>query len=110
MHYVYVLQSAADQGLYIGYSENLRRRLHEHQSGLSSSTSHRGPWKLIYYEAYREELDARGREEFLKSGLGRRFLAKQCRHHFARNPSRGRSDEGRTASGTAGLRGRSTPM
>lgn len=110
MHYVYVLQSAADQGLYIGYSGNLRRRLREHQSGQSSSTSHRGPWELIYYEAYREELDARGREEFLKSGLGRRFLAKQCRHHFSRNPLRGGGDARIAASGTAGLRGRSTRM
>lgn len=90
MHYVYVLQSVTDCGLYIGYSANLRRRLHEHRSGLSVSTAYRGPWQLIYYEAYREEADARGREEFLKSGPGRRFLTKQCRHHFALYPQRHR--------------------
>jgi len=88
MYYVYVLQSESDHGLYIGYSANLRRRLAEHQGGLAMATSYRGPWCLIYYEAYVEEDDARGREEFLKSGLGRRYLAKQCRHHFLKHPLR----------------------
>ena len=88
MYYVYVLQSESDDGLYIGYSENLRRRLTEHRAGQSFATSYRGPWQLIYYEAYLEKADARGREEFLKSGAGRKHLAKQCRHYFAKHPAR----------------------
>jgi len=88
MHYVYVLQSDSDSGLYIGYSGDLRRRLAQHQAGAATATAHRGPWRLIYYEAYIEENDARGREEFLKSRAGRRFLMKQCRHHFATYPAR----------------------
>jgi putative endonuclease len=88
MHYTYVLQSDTDQGLYIGYTANLRRRLQEHQGGLAFATSYRGPWRLIYYEAYVEEADARGREEFLKSGAGRIHLKTQCRHHFAKHPAR----------------------
>jgi len=43
-------------------------------AGNSLATSHRGPWKLIYYEAYLEQADALGREKYLKSGFGRRFL------------------------------------
>lgn len=92
MFYVYVLQSAVDSGLYIGFSANLRRRLSEHQAGQAQATAHRGPWALIYYEAYTQEIDARGRELFLKSGAGRRLLMKQCRAHFQRNPAR--SSEG----------------
>jgi putative endonuclease len=88
MFYVYVLQSESDCGLYIGYSANLRRRLAEHKSGMAFSTSYRGPWALIYYEAYTHEADARGRERFLKSGSGRRFLQKQCRAHFSEFPAR----------------------
>lgn len=88
MHYVYVLQSVSDYGLYIGYTANLRRRLTQHQAGESLATSYRGPWRLIYYEAYLEESDARGREEFLKSGAGRKHLANQCRHHFVKFPPR----------------------
>ena len=88
MHYVYVLYSESDHGLYIGYSGNLRRRLKEHQAGFSVATSYRGPWRLIYSEAYVEEADARGREEFLKSGAGRRHLHRQCRWYFAKHPDR----------------------
>jgi hypothetical protein len=42
--------------------------------GASFATKSRGPWKLIYYEAYTQREDAEGREKFLKSGAGRRFL------------------------------------
>jgi putative endonuclease len=70
MHYVYVLRSTRDNGFYIGYSTNLRRRLNEHKCGISFATSYRGPWKLIYCEAYLEQADALGREKYLKSGGG----------------------------------------
>ena len=86
MTYVYVLQSVADRGLYIGMTSDLRRRFDEHQRGESQSTQGRRPWTLIYYEAYLEESDAAGRETFLKSGGGRRFLDKQLRNHFIRFP------------------------
>jgi putative endonuclease len=55
MFYVYVLRSESDSGFYIGFSTNLRARLRQHQGGESFATSHRGPWKLIYYEAYLNE-------------------------------------------------------
>jgi len=86
--YVYVLQSESDEGFYIGFSTDLRRRLKEHQAGKSFATSYRGPWRLIYYEAYLEEADALGREEFLKSGGGRRFLKSQLKHHLLKHPWR----------------------
>ena len=90
MFYVYVLQSETDQGLYIGLTADLRRRFQEHQAGEAKATAHRGPWSLIYYEAYLEEADASGRERYLKSGGGRRFLAKQLRQHFLKHPLRAR--------------------
>jgi hypothetical protein len=58
------------------------QRLRQHQHGENLATSHRGPWKLIYYEAYTEREDAEGREKFLKSGAGRRFLRTQLRHYL----------------------------
>lgn len=88
MFYVYVLQSDTDNGLYIGFTADLKRRLREHRAGASMSTAHRGPWMLVYYEAYLEESDALGRERFLKSGAGRTYLKKQCRHHFEKHPRR----------------------
>ena len=88
MFYVYVLHSMLDNGLYIGYSANLRKRLKDHSAGLSFATSFRGPWKLIYYEAYIEDKDAAGRERYLKSGSGRRLLRAQLRNHFKECPAR----------------------
>ena len=83
MHYVYVLRSLKDSGFYIGYSVNLRKRIQEHKEGFSFATSFRGPWRLIYYEAYLNQEDALGRERYLKSGFGRRFLKTQLRHYLA---------------------------
>ena len=82
MFYVYVLQSETDDGLYIGFTSDLRRRMKEHQAGKSFATSYRRPWRLIYYEAYLEEEDALGREKYLKSGGGRKFLKSQLRQHL----------------------------
>ena len=82
--YVYVLHSDSDNGFYIGFSTDLKRRLSEHKRGASFATKSRGPWKLIYYEAYTEREDAEGREKFLKSGAGRRFLRAQLRHYSAK--------------------------
>jgi putative endonuclease len=86
--YVYVLRSESDSGFYIGFSTDLKRRLSEHTRGASFATKSRGPWKLIYYEAYTEREDAEGREKFLKSGAGRRFLRAQLRHYLKRFPER----------------------
>jgi putative endonuclease len=84
--YVYVLRSQMDSGLYIGYSSNLRERLRQHDSRTSFATAHRGPWKLVYYEAYLNQADAFGREKYLKSGAGRRFLKAQLRHYLSEEP------------------------
>ena len=87
MHYMYVLRSVSDAGLYIGYSANLRRRFAQHNEGSAFATS-RGLWELIYYEAYIEQAGALGREKYLKSGAGRRFLKSQLRHYLIKNPLR----------------------
>ena len=86
MYYVYVLQSEADKGLYIGFTADLAKRMSKHNGGGARSTVGRLPLKLIYYEAYLLESDASGRERFLKSGSGRRYLDKQLRGYFSLYP------------------------
>jgi putative endonuclease len=88
MYYVYVLQSEKDQGLYIGFTADLPKRLSSHNAGESRPTISRRPFKLIYYEAYLIEDDALGRERFLKSGSGRSFLGKQLHKYFDEYPRR----------------------
>lgn len=64
MHYVYVIENEL-QELYFGSTNDLKRRLHEHQSGKSVATKGHN-WVLVYYEAYRSETDARVREQAIK--------------------------------------------
>lgn len=82
MYYVYVLHSLKDENFYVGYSTDIERRLQSHLSGRVTSTKQRLPMKLIYYEAYIDRADAKGRELFLKSGSGLRFLKRQLRHYL----------------------------
>ncbi|MDO8600919.1 MAG: GIY-YIG nuclease family protein [bacterium] len=66
MFYFYVLQSLKDKNLYFGYSDDLRRRLKEHNDGRVSATKNRRPLECIYYEAYKAKKDARERERQIK--------------------------------------------
>ena len=66
MFYVYVIKSKKDNQFYFGSTNNLNRRLDEHNAGLVFSTKSRGPFELVYYEAYKSESDARKREKNLK--------------------------------------------
>ena len=70
MFYVYVLMNPKTGSLYYGFSANLRQRVAEHHK----MVKHAG-WKLVYYEAYWNEQDARNRERMLKQyGVARGHL------------------------------------
>ena len=67
--------------IYTGSTDNLRRRMLEHNNGKSRSTKRYMPWELIYYEAYRSEIDAREREKRLKHhGKGLAELKKRIKN------------------------------
>ncbi|MBI2123758.1 MAG: GIY-YIG nuclease family protein [Candidatus Wildermuthbacteria bacterium] len=73
MFHVYVLQGT-NKRWYTGSTNDLRKRFNEHNSGKSRYTKSRGSWQLIYYEACIDEQDARSREIYLKTGMGKRYL------------------------------------
>lgn len=77
--YTYLLESEKDGNNYIGYTNNLRRRLEEHKRGLNFSTKFRLPFTLIYFEGCLNEKDAKRREHYLKTTQGRRFLGLRLR-------------------------------
>ena len=79
MFYVYILFSELDKKLYTGFSTNLKSRFEKHQNGFVKATKNRRPLKLIYYEAYANELDARRREIYLKGGNGKSVLKIQLK-------------------------------
>ena len=66
MYYVYLLKSKKDNKLYVGLTNDLKKRFTEHNRGLSRSTMYRRPLTLIYYEAYLSTKDAQIREKKLK--------------------------------------------
>ena len=74
MFYTYVLLSEVDGRKYIGYTNNLEKRLLEHKKGEAESTKLRRPFRLIYFEACLNKYDAIKREKYFKTGFGRRFI------------------------------------
>jgi len=76
MHTVYILKSLKDDGYYIGVTNNISRRLKEHNSGLSRSTKARKPFTLIYEEKYENINNAYSREKYLKSLKNRKKIEK----------------------------------
>lgn len=53
MYYVYVLKSQKNGSLYIGYTDDLKRRFEEHNNLKSQSTKYKAPFEIVYYEAYK---------------------------------------------------------
>jgi putative endonuclease len=73
MFTVYVIRSAG--GIrYTGYTEDLAKRLNQHNEGISKFTSRDSGWRLVYSEDYGTREEAIRREKWLKSGVGRDFL------------------------------------
>lgn len=80
MYYVYILFSEKDKQLYTGFTPDLKQRVEKHNNGYVAATKHRLPIKLIYYEAYISEQDARKREIYLKGGKGHNELKIQLQN------------------------------
>jgi putative endonuclease len=76
LFYVYVLRSLRNGRLYIGQTEDVARRVEEHNAGRSLATKYQRPYKLEYFEFYSTRTAALARERFLKCGKGREQLKK----------------------------------
>jgi len=70
-YFVYILRSFADRRLYVGFTDNLARRLSEHNAGKVPATRKRKPFAMVHAERYAERKEALRRERYLKSGRGR---------------------------------------
>jgi len=80
MFYVYVLETE-NSDLYIGYTNDLKKRLREHNHGMNFSTKDKC-WRYIYAEACLEKEDACRREKYFKTSQGRRLLKRRLKEHF----------------------------
>jgi putative endonuclease len=82
MFYIYILKSLKDNRTYVGYTDNLERRLSEHNSGQSKATKNRRPFKLIFSEQFKTSAEAKKRELYWKSGGGRRRMKELLKDKF----------------------------
>ena len=82
-YYVYVLQSVVDRKFYTGYTSDLKRRLEEHNSGISASTKWRRPLKLMYFEGSPNIKDAMKREKYLKTTYGKRYIKNRLLNYLS---------------------------
>ena len=71
---VYILFSEKDHLLYIGYSGNIEKRIEGHNAGQTKSTMYRRPLHLIFCEFYLFEEDARKREMYFKTTMGKKAI------------------------------------
>jgi putative endonuclease len=74
MSIVYVLWSERRKIRYVGSTEDLERRMKEHNTGGHHFTKRGHPWQIIHTEIMPDKTSARKRENFLKSGVGRKWL------------------------------------
>ncbi len=74
MFYVYAISSLNRNYIYVGLTNNIERRHIEHNSGKNRTTRPYLPFKIIYTEEFRTRVEARKREKYFKSGIGKEFL------------------------------------
>lgn len=83
MFYAYILKSNKDNKLYTGYTNDLRKHFNQHNLNKVRSTKNRGSFELIYYEACLNEQDARSREKYLKTAMGKRYLKNRLKRFLS---------------------------
>ena len=75
---MYVLVSESTGRRYVGQTDDLERRVAEHNTPAHKprkfTSKHPGPWKLVHQEAHPTRAQAMRREKWLKSGVGRQWL------------------------------------
>lgn len=70
----YILQSLKDKRTYVGSTNDFVKRLKQHNLGQVKSTKHRIPFKVLFTEEFQTVKEAKLRESWWKSSVGRRKL------------------------------------
>lgn len=83
MFYTYVIKGQKTGRQYTGSTNDLRKRLKQHNEGRSTWTKKDTQWDIIYYEVCINEDDARSREKYLKSGMGKRYINNRLRRFLS---------------------------
>jgi len=82
MYYVYAIKSTIKNWIYVGMTNDLDRRLKQHNLGQNRSTKPYAPFVLVYSEKQSDRISAREREKYLKTASGKRWLKYQISIKF----------------------------
>jgi putative endonuclease len=74
MFTLYILYSESFDRFYVGYTNDLERRLSEHNRKKGKFTDAGIPWKLVYSELFTKKKDAMKRERLIKSRKSKSFI------------------------------------
>ncbi len=74
MYYVYAIKSINRNYIYVGLTNNIKRRFFDHNKGYNKTTKPYKPFVLIHLQKFNTRIEARQREKYLKSGIGKEFL------------------------------------
>ena len=74
MYYVYAIKSISRNYLYVGLTNNPKRRIFQHNTRKEKTTRSYAPFRIVIIEDYKTRIDARRREKYLKSGIGKKYL------------------------------------
>ena len=73
-YYTYVIRSINRNYIYVGLTNNIGRRVNQHQNGKEKTTAPYRPFDLLFTEQFNSRIDARNREKYLKSGIGKEWI------------------------------------
>ncbi|MBE7477569.1 MAG: GIY-YIG nuclease family protein [Ignavibacteriota bacterium] len=76
MYKVYAIKSKIRKYIYVGMTSNIEERIERHNRGYEKTTRAYRPFELIYTEDQATREEARKREKYFKSGVGKEFLKK----------------------------------
>ena len=76
MFFVYAIKSLVRNYIYVGLTNNFERRIGEHNTGQNKTTKPYAPFKELLVEEFATRQEARSREKYLKSGIGKEYLKK----------------------------------
>jgi putative endonuclease len=77
MHYVYILKSKKDNSCYKGVTEDLKKRIYDHNHNSNKYSSTKAPFELVWYCVFKEKRKAVDFEKYIKQGSGFAFARKR---------------------------------
>ncbi|HBM45683.1 TPA: endonuclease [Patescibacteria group bacterium] len=74
MFFIYALKSESKNYIYVGLTNNLKRRFDQHNTGKEKTTRSYRPFRVIFTKEFITRQEARNHEKYLKTGCGKEFL------------------------------------